>query len=50
MRLRESITSDGIWVVSEFAIPDNWYGRLIARPVVTVLYLSIRIADRPCHP
>ena len=42
MRLRESITSDGVWVVSEFAIPDNWYGRLIARPVVTVLYLAFR--------
>jgi hypothetical protein len=40
MGLRESIASDGAWVVSEFAIPDNWYGRLIARPIVTLLYLA----------
>jgi SAM-dependent methyltransferase len=55
MGLRESITSDGAWVVSEFAIPDNWYGRLIARPIVTVLYLAfgcltgLAIRELPRH-
>jgi SAM-dependent methyltransferase len=42
MRLRESMTSDAVWVVSEFAIPDNWFGRLIARPIVTALYFAFR--------
>ena len=55
IRLRESITSDGAWVVSEFAIPENWYGRLIARPVVTALYLAfgcltgLAIRELPRH-
>lgn len=40
MRLRETMTSNAVWVVSEFAIPDNWYGRLIARPIVTALYVA----------
>jgi SAM-dependent methyltransferase len=40
MRLRETMTSNAVWVVSEFAIPDNWYGRLIARPIVRALYVA----------
>ena len=40
IRIRKTMTVDAIWVVSEFATPDNWYGRLIAQPVVTVLYLA----------
>lgn len=54
-RLHKSITSDGAWVVSEFAIPENWYGRLIARPVVTALYLAfgcltgLAIRELPRH-
>lgn len=39
-RLQEAVTSDAIWVVSEFAIPENWYGRLVARPLVTALYVA----------
>jgi ubiquinone/menaquinone biosynthesis C-methylase UbiE len=54
-RLRETMTSDAVWVVSEFAIPDNWYGRLIARPLVTALYLAfgfltgLTIRELPAH-
>jgi SAM-dependent methyltransferase len=43
MRLRESMTADAIWVVSDFVIPDNWYGRLIARPIVTTLYFAFKV-------
>ena len=32
-----------LWVVSEFAIPSGWFGRLIARPIVAGLYLSFGI-------
>ncbi len=40
IRLRATMTPDASWVVSEFAIPDNWYGRLIAGPLVTALYVA----------
>lgn len=55
MRLRETLTSDASWVISEYAIPDNWYGRLIARPVVAALYLAfgcltgLAIRELPAH-
>jgi ubiquinone/menaquinone biosynthesis C-methylase UbiE len=54
-RIRESITDDAVWVVSEFAIPDNWYGRLIAKPLVTALYFAfgfltgLAIRQLPAH-
>lgn len=38
-RLRENVTPEAVWVVSEFAIPEGWYGWLVARPVVQALYL-----------
>lgn len=36
--LRESLSPGARWVVSEFAIPTNLYGRLFARPLVSALY------------
>jgi ubiquinone/menaquinone biosynthesis C-methylase UbiE len=36
-------TPSSRWVVSEFAIPRNWFGRLVAQPVVTFLYLAFRL-------
>jgi len=27
-----------MWLISEFAIPAGWYGALIARPLVSLLY------------
>ena len=39
-RVRKAMAPDAIWVISEFAIPGNWYGRLIAKPVVTALYVA----------
>jgi hypothetical protein len=54
-RLRQSMTSDAVWAISDFAIPDNWFGRLIARPIVTVLYFAFRfltgltIRELPLH-
>jgi ubiquinone/menaquinone biosynthesis C-methylase UbiE len=55
MRVRESLISDAAWVVSEFAIPDNWYGRFIARPIITALYFAfgcltgLTIRELPRH-
>jgi hypothetical protein len=39
-RLRNAVTPSALWVVSEFAVPPGWFGRLIARPVVSSLYLA----------
>jgi ubiquinone/menaquinone biosynthesis C-methylase UbiE len=41
-RLRSYTTPDTKWLVSEFAVPRGWFGRLAARPLVTGLYLSFR--------
>ena len=40
MRVREAMTTDAVWVISEFAAPDNWYGRLVAKPLVSALYVT----------
>ncbi len=42
-RLRENVTPGAIWVLSEFAIPEGWYGWLVARPVVQALYLAFLV-------
>lgn len=39
-RLRHHVRPDALWVVSEFAIPSNFYGSLIARPLISFLYLA----------
>ncbi len=31
---------DAQWLVSDFAVPLNWYGRLIAKPLVSLLYFA----------
>ncbi|MGD0942196.1 MAG: class I SAM-dependent methyltransferase [Terracidiphilus sp.] len=36
--LARAIPPGSFWVVSEFAVPSNWFGRLVARPVVWALY------------
>jgi ubiquinone/menaquinone biosynthesis C-methylase UbiE len=39
-RIRKCAGSSSRWIASEFAIPDNWFGTIVARPVVTGLYLA----------
>jgi SAM-dependent methyltransferase len=41
-RLRPALRPDAAWVVSEFAVPDGAYGRLVARPIVAFLYFAFR--------
>ena len=36
-RLRPCTSTQTKWVVSEFAIPKNWFGRLVAWPLVKVV-------------
>jgi SAM-dependent methyltransferase len=37
-RLRGALSPSGIWIVSEFVIPEGAFGRWVARPVVWLLY------------
>jgi SAM-dependent methyltransferase len=37
-RLLPQLRPDVRWVISEFAVPDNAFGRWLARPVVSFLY------------
>ncbi|HZP07243.1 MAG TPA: class I SAM-dependent methyltransferase [Terracidiphilus sp.] len=39
-RLRVSLGSDALWVVSEFAAPRNWFGHVVARPIIAALYAA----------
>ncbi|WP_263355738.1 class I SAM-dependent methyltransferase [Acidicapsa ligni] len=37
----DPVTSPGtLWVVSEFSIPKGWFGKLVAMPLVAILYRS----------
>ena len=54
-RLRNHVGSDAVWVISDFAIPPNFYGLAIARPLISALYLAfslltnLRIRHLPNH-
>jgi SAM-dependent methyltransferase len=36
--LARAVSPDSLWIISEFAVPTNWFGWLVARPVVWALY------------
>ncbi len=36
--LHASLSPSARWIISEFAIPSGWYGQLIARPLIRILY------------
>jgi hypothetical protein len=38
--LRSAVSPSALWVVSEFAIPAGWFGRLVGRPLIAILYWS----------
>lgn len=37
-KLSRALGPGALWVVSEFAVPENWFGKVVARPVVSFLY------------
>jgi hypothetical protein len=41
--LRGAVSPSALWVVSDFAIPPGWRGRLFAGPVVASLYFCFRL-------
>jgi SAM-dependent methyltransferase len=36
--LRNSLSASAVWVISEFAVPEGWFGRLVAPPLIGLLY------------
>lgn len=39
-KLRDSASPDAVWIVSEFAAPEGWFGQLVARPIIAGLYAA----------
>jgi SAM-dependent methyltransferase len=37
-KVRDFSSSRAVWIISEFALPEGWFGRMVARPVVWGLY------------
>lgn len=37
-KMRGAVSPSAAWIVSEFAIPERWFGRWVARPLVWLLY------------
>ncbi|MGA9668691.1 MAG: class I SAM-dependent methyltransferase [Terracidiphilus sp.] len=36
--VRSAASPSAVWIVSDFAIPPGWYGSLVARPLIWILY------------
>jgi len=55
-RLSPTLSPNAFWIVSEFAIPPGWYGRLVARPLIAALYRAfalltgLTVRTLPDHP
>jgi len=53
--IKPALERDAVWAVSEFAVPETPFGRLVARPVVAMLYWAfgwltgMRIKFLPDH-
>jgi ubiquinone/menaquinone biosynthesis C-methylase UbiE len=45
-RIRPMLAEGAVWVVSEFAIPAGWLGKLFARPVIAALYSAFGLLTR----
>ena len=54
--IRPNLAPGAIWLLSEFAVPPTRYGRIFARPLVSLLYSAfglltgLRIRRLPDHP
>jgi SAM-dependent methyltransferase len=42
-RLRVCAAPSTCWFVSEFAVPEGWFGWMVARPLVSFLYVAFRV-------
>ncbi|MEI9967140.1 MAG: class I SAM-dependent methyltransferase [Terracidiphilus sp.] len=54
-KVRDAVSPSVTWIVSEFALSHNWFGRSIARPLVWLLYhafgllTGLKIRSLPEH-
>lgn len=42
-RVRRAAAPNAVWVVSEFAVPENGYGRFFAGPLIRALYWAFEL-------
>jgi SAM-dependent methyltransferase len=42
-RMAPAMSPDAIWLISDFAIPDTFFGRALAAPLVATLYHAFRV-------
>ena len=55
VRLRAAVSPSAKWVVSEFAVPESRFGKLLARPIVWGLYWAfgwltgLKVRELPDH-
>jgi hypothetical protein len=42
-KVDSAVSPPAVWIVSEFAVPDSWFGRWVARPLVWLLYRAFGI-------
>jgi len=53
--LARAVSPGALWIVSEFAVPANWFGWLVARPTVSTLYRAfgwftgLQVRNLPDH-
>jgi len=54
-KLACAVSPGSLWIVSEFAVPANWFGWLVARPAVWALYRAfgwltrLQVRGLPVH-
>jgi SAM-dependent methyltransferase len=55
VKVHDAVSPSATWIVSEFAVPRNWFGRWVARPLVWLLYQTfglltgLKIRSLPDH-
>jgi SAM-dependent methyltransferase len=42
-RLRSTVCPSAVWIVSEFAVPEGWFGEFVARPLIWLLYRAFGV-------
>ena len=42
-RLLGAVSTDGAWIVSDFSVPDGWFGQFVARPSISFLYCAFGV-------
>jgi SAM-dependent methyltransferase len=43
VKVRSAVSPSAIWIVSDFAVPRNLFGRWVARPLISLLYRAFGI-------